>query len=85
MDFKDVVVGYKRYVEPFIAVFVLIGLVYAGFMAYNSNQINKDIAKECGWVDEEARCTCEKNAVIAAENEMRGIIPEVILDVDMDK
>ena len=85
MDFKEVVVYYKKYVEPFIAIFVLLGLIYSGFMLYENYHAKKDIAVECGWVDEDVRCTCDKSLVIATENEMRGIIPEVILDVEMDK
>ncbi len=85
MDFRDVVLGYKKYVEPFVAIFVLVGLIYSGFMLYENYYAKKDIAKECGWVDEEVRCRCEKNWVVGIENEMSGIMPEVILDVEMDK
>ena len=85
MDFEEVVLIYKKYVEPFIAFFVLLGLIYAGVMLYENYQAKKNIAAECGWVEEDVRCTCERSAVIAAENQMRGMMPEVPFDVEVDK
>lgn len=85
MEFKDFVLGYKKYVEPFLAILVVIGLIYSGTMLYQNYQAKKDIALECGWEDEEARCWCEKRDVIAAEMFQRGESPEVIFDVGMDK
>ena len=85
MEFKDFVLGYKKYVEPFLAILVVIGLIYSGTMLYQNYQAKKNIALECGWADEEARCTCVKNDVIAAEMFKRGESPEIILDVELDK
>lgn len=85
MDFKDVILGYKKYVEPFLAILVVIGLIYSGAMLYQNYQAKKDIALECGWADEEARCWCEKNDVLLYEAFDRGEIPEVVFDVEMDK
>jgi len=75
MDFNDGVSSYKRYVEPFLAIFVVIGLIYSGTMLYQNYQAKKDIALECGWVEEDVRCTCERSEVIAWENSMKGITP----------
>lgn len=84
MEFNDVVFVYKKYIEPFIALFVLIGLIYSGFMGYENYQAKKNIASECGWSDEDVRCWCEKGYVVAAENRMIddiGEMGEVIFDV----
>lgn len=83
MRYDDIVVIYKRYVEPFIAIFVLIGLLYSCVMLYQNYQAKQDIALECGWTDEDVRCTCERSKVIAAENRMRDEFGEVNLNVSL--
>lgn len=85
MDFDDVVLKYKRYVEPFIAIFVLMGLIYAGFMGFENYQAKKVIAKDCGWDDGEVRCLCSKEFVLARDISLVDDFDEVIFDVDMDR
>lgn len=88
MEFIHVVSMYKRYVEPFIAIFVLIGLAYTCFMLYENHQAKKDIARECGWAEDDVRCWCKKSDVIASENLIRGEVGEfgeVLFNVSLAK
>lgn len=65
------VVFYKKYIEPFIAVAVLIMvcILVAKLSAYNNFQ--KEISENCGWGTEDTRCYCEKGDVIAWENNVK--------------
>lgn len=85
MSFDDAARIYKRYVEPFIAIFVLLGLIYACFMLKENYQAKRNIAEECGWNDGDVRCWCEKSQVIAAENRIHGELGEVIINVSLDE
>lgn len=63
MEFSDIVKNYKKYVEPFIAILILIGIAYSCIMLYQNYQAKQDIAKECGWEEEGVRCWCKKSYV----------------------
>ena len=85
MDIHELVGFYKKYIEPFIAIAVLLGLIYAGIMLNENYQAKKDIAAECGWGDEEVRCVCEKRDVITAEKLRYNEIGDIVLNVSLDK
>ncbi len=70
MDGKDEYTGYelvvkfyKRYIEPFIAIFVIVLLIMgvSGLRDYKSLQ--EEIKDNCGWVEEDYKCYCRKNEV----------------------
>ena len=72
---------YKKYLEPFTAVVVLIMvcILVARLSAYN--HLQKEIAENCGWDDEDTRCYCEKGAVILWENSMKDIVGDINLSI----
>ena len=59
---------YNKYIEPFTAIFIVILLciLISRISAYNNLQ--EEIAQNCGWEEEDTRCYCEKGAVVAWEN-----------------
>ncbi|MCK4648056.1 hypothetical protein KAT51_00890 [bacterium] len=77
--------NYKRYVEPFIAIFILLGLMYACVMGYQNYQAKKDIAKDCGWDDGEVRCLCSKIFVLSKEIALEDHYEEVLFNVSLDE
>ena len=73
LTFDKVVKTYKRYIEPFLAILILLGLIYAGVMMWENRGTQKEIAINCGWVGEDTRCFCQKSDVIAWENKVKGL------------
>jgi len=69
MEFK---VFYKKFVEPFIALAVLLMVVILVMQLVSYNNLQKEIAENCGWDKEDTRCYCEKGKVIAWENQMKN-------------
>ena len=45
MDIKGVTIIYKKYVEPFLAVFIVIGIIYAADTPLGNNSENKPIIR----------------------------------------
>jgi len=69
----EVKIFYKKYIEPFTAVAVLIMVVILVLQLVSYNNLQEEIAQNCGWEEaEDTRCYCEKSEVIAWENNMRG-------------
>jgi hypothetical protein len=54
---------YKRKIEPFIAIFILIFLIVGCVLLYQDNQLKKEISSNCGWEEENYVCYCEKNFI----------------------
>jgi len=65
MDTSDekIISFYKKNIEPFIAIFILTLMIMGCILLYQENQLKKEISKNCGWVDENYRCYCEKNTI----------------------
>jgi len=84
MRYEDVIGFYKKWVEPFFALVVLLMVVIlvAKLTAYNNFQ--EEIATNCGWEEEDTRCFCQKGDVIAAENEIKGQYGGIDLSLDND-
>ncbi len=64
----EVIRFYKKYIEPFFAVAVLLMVVILVIQLVAYNNFQKEIAENCGWAEEDTRCYCEKGDVIAWEN-----------------
>ena len=75
----EVVKFYKKFIEPFTAVAVLIMVCILVAKLYAYNNFQEEIAENCGWEKEDTRCYCEKGAVIAWENEVRDQVGEINL------
>ena len=71
---------YKKVLEPFVAVAVLIMVVILVGKLRTYNNLQEEIAVNCGWAEEQARCYCEKSSVIAWENEMKN----GVVDIDLN-
>ena len=65
MDFTTF---FKKKIEPFIAVGVLIIVIIICFQLYNGLQLREEINQNCGWEDEDYRCFCEKSDAMAIMN-----------------
>lgn len=84
MEFKDIVLTYKKYVEPFVAIAVLIMICVACFLIYNDFKAKSEIGEKCGWADEDVRCWCKKGEVVERENIYHDEF-EGLLNVTLDK
>ena len=73
----EVVIFYKKWIEPFFAVAVLIMVIILVGQLIKYNNLQDEIAETCGWVEEDTRCYCEKSAVILWENEVKGKVGEI--------
>ena len=77
MDFRQAV----KKAEPFIALALLLTLILLAVLLYQNNVLKKEIAKSCGWGDDDLYCWCEKSEVVRLQNEMGGVeIGNVKLD-----
>ena len=81
MNLKDF---YFKYIEPFTAVAVLIMVCILVAKIHTYNNLQKEIATNCGWDDEDTRCYCEKGAVVAWENSIKDEINLSFLDIGED-
>lgn len=61
ITFDKIVKSYKKYVEPFLAIIIVVGIIYACISGYQNLQEKKQIAENCGWGDEEVKCWCQKS------------------------
>lgn len=70
MDSEKFIIFFKKKIEPFIALAVLILLLILVVQLYNGNELRTEISKNCGWEDEDYRCFCEKSEAMAIKNKM---------------
>ena len=57
MDFTTF---FKKRIEPFIAIAVLIIVIIIFFQLKSGLELREEISKNCGWENEDYRCFCEK-------------------------
>ncbi len=74
MDFTTF---FKKRIEPFIAIGILIIVAIIFFQLYNGLQLREEINQNCGWEDENYRCFCEKSEAMAIKNKIDNIDPIV--------
>ena len=67
------IIFYKKWIEPFTAILILIALIFLSTMVYKSFTIQEQIKDNCGWEDEGVRCICERGEVVRMENELKGL------------
>lgn len=81
----DVIIFYKKYVEPFTALAVLLMVCVLVFQLITYNNFQEQIANSCGWENEDTRCICQKGDVIAWENEAKRNVGDINLsDIAID-
>ena len=70
MDFTTF---FKKRIEPFIALGVLIVLIILAFQLYHGLQLREEINQNCGWEDENYRCFCEKSQALAIKTKIDNL------------
>jgi predicted negative regulator of RcsB-dependent stress response len=60
---SEIVVYYKKNIEPYIAVFILAFVIVCCYMLYQDNQLKKEISHNCGWQEEKYKCYCDRSIV----------------------
>ena len=73
----DFTAFFKKRIEPFIAIGVLIIVVIICFQLYNGLKLREEINQNCGWEDENYRCFCEKSDAMRIKNIIDNINPVV--------
>lgn len=73
MDKDKLAIFFRKRIEPFIALGVLILLVILSFQLMAGNELRTEISQTCGWEEEDFRCFCEKSDAIAIMNKMDNI------------
>lgn len=61
---------FKRRVEPFIALGVLVLLIILSVQLMEGNELREEISQSCGWEEEDFRCFCEKSKVSEIMNNL---------------
>ena len=86
MEFGGFTVFFKKKIEPFIALAVLILLIILAFQIIKGNELREEISENCGWGEEDYRCFCKKSEALFILSEMEGR-PELgeFKDVSMDR
>ncbi len=79
MDFATF---FKKRIEPFIALGILIILLILAVQLYNGVELRKEISQNCGWEDENYRCFCEKSEAMAIKNKIDGKIDFTVDEVE---
>ncbi len=87
MNYDKFLPFFRRYIEPFIALGVLILLILLSVQLSNGNELRTEISANCGWGEEDYRCFCEKSEAMVIMNKMGNIdiIDEDALYVQMDR
>ncbi len=70
---------FKKRIEPFIAIGIIIVLIIISTQLYNGIQLRKEINQNCGWEDENYRCFCEKSEAMAIKTKIDN------LDITVDE
>ncbi len=80
MDTDKYLVFFRKRIEPFIALGVLILLLILAFQLYQGNNLRTEISQSCGWGDEDFRCFCEKSEAMAIKAKIDNLDSDLIFD-----
>lgn len=61
---------FRKKVEPFIALGILIILIILAYQLYEGNNLRIEISQSCGWEDEDFQCFCEKSEALAIKSKI---------------
>lgn len=81
MEKSKFIIFFKRRIEPFIALGVLILLIVLVVQLYKGNELREEISETCGWEGEDYRCFCEKSEAMQIKDYMDN---NVELDGDIE-
>jgi len=74
MKFGEFLLFYKKYIMPFLAILILIMLIFIGYLLSNEQELKEKISENCGWEGEDYRCFCEKGEAIRIQNILNGSV-----------
>lgn len=63
---------YKNYIEPFVAIGILLMLVSTVVLLSREQGLKEEISQNCGWEGEGYTCYCEKDTVLKIQNLLDG-------------
>lgn len=72
MDKDKLAIFFRKRIEPFIALAVLILLILLSVQLMKGNELRTEISQSCGWGEEDYRCFCEKSEAMAMKNKMEN-------------
>ncbi len=65
----DIILFYKKRIEPFIAILILLTLIFAVIGLNKELKIKEEIKESCGYFqDEEVYCICDKSLAMAFDS-----------------
>jgi len=70
MEKSKFTIFFRKRIEPFIALAVLILLIILAFQLYHGNNLRTEISQNCGWENEDYRCFCEKSEAVEIMNKI---------------
>lgn len=73
MDSDKQLLFFRKKIEPFIALGVLIILVTLSVQLLHGNELRAEISQNCGWEDEDYRCFCEKSEAMKIRNKIDNL------------
>lgn len=86
MDYDKFILFFRKRIEPFIALGVLILLIILSIQLSNGNELKEEISQNCGWGNDDYKCFCEKSEAMFIKNKIDNlnIIDEESNYVSMD-
>lgn len=83
----EVVKFYKKYIQPFVALLILVLLIFSVSLLSQEHKLKREISENCGWEGEDYECMCRKGEVIAIQNQVRRQLNGSFLldDVELDR
>ena len=87
MDTDKSLIFFRKRIEPFIALGVLILLIILSVQLYQGNELRNEISQNCGWEEEDYRCFCEKFEAMSIMNKMYNLddVVDGVEYVQMDR
>jgi hypothetical protein len=76
----DSLIFFKKYIEPFVGIAVVVLLLVLAGLLYQDNQLKKEISQNCGWGGEDYQCYCEHSDINEVYNKLGGGIPTIDYD-----
>jgi len=70
MDTDKILLFFRKRIEPFIALGVIIMLIFIATQLYHGNNLRTEISQNCGWEGKDYRCFCEKEEAMAIKAKM---------------
>lgn len=68
MDMDKFTIFFRKRIEPFIALAVLIVLIILALQLRSGLELREEISQNCGWEDEDYKCFCEKSEALRIKN-----------------